>query len=154
MMILGIPIDLMIKLCVLPLNIIIDCKLMIKLNWALWGLFLDEFWHVSCTTIGSNLQNCRWPCCLMTSRHYIIFIVKSWYLEFTSKLKQQEKQENLKKEKKVKSWHGCWETYHDLEPLKKSIRHWAKRVTMAISWHDLRNPNLGSLLHKAESWHD
>jgi len=43
MMILGIPIDLMIKLCVLPLNIIIDCKLMIKLNWALWGLFLDEF---------------------------------------------------------------------------------------------------------------
>ena len=43
MMILGIPIDLMIKLCLLPLNTILDSKLMIKLIWAVWGLFLDEF---------------------------------------------------------------------------------------------------------------
>ena len=34
------------------------------------------------------------------------------------------------------------------------IRHWWKRVIVAISWHDLRNPNSGSLLHKVESWHD
>ena len=30
---------------------------------------------------------------LITHFHYVIFIVNSWYFEFTSKLKQQEKQE-------------------------------------------------------------
>jgi len=28
------------------------------------------------------------------------------------------------------------------------IRHWWKRVTMAKTWHDYGNPNLGGLLHK------
>jgi len=73
MMILGIPIDLMIKLCLLPLNTILDSKLMIKLIWAVWGLFLDEFWHVSCRKIESNLQNCRWPCCFWGNYDMVIF---------------------------------------------------------------------------------
>jgi len=44
----------------------------------------------------------------MTSCHYVIFDVNSWYLEFTSKLKQQEKQKNLKKKKGSKLCHVCW----------------------------------------------
>lgn len=56
MMILGIPIDLMIKLCLLPLNTIFDSKLMIKLI----GLFGDCFWmNFDMFNAGKLGQICR-----------------------------------------------------------------------------------------------
>jgi len=85
--------------------------------------------------------------------HYVIFIVNSWSFEFTSKLKQQGKHEKLKILKKVKSW-------HDVENVSRFGAHdevhstLVKRVAMAISWHDFRNPNLKSLLLQTESGHD
>jgi len=34
-------------------------------------------------------------------------------MEFTRKLKQQEKQENWRKRTSHKMWHVCWKTWHD-----------------------------------------
>ena len=85
----------------------------------------------------------NWP--LMTVRHSTF--LESFYdiFEFTSKLKQQEKLKKLKKgncvtitEKRVTIW-----SFQETD-----IRHWWKRVTMAKTWHDYGNPNLGGLLHK------
>jgi len=87
----------------------------------------------------------------MTIHHFTF--LESFYdiFEFTSKLKQQEKQVKLKKgkhvtitEKRVTIW-SSQET---------CIRHWWKRVTMEKTWHDYGNPNLGCLLHKAKTCHD
>jgi len=41
-----------------------------------------------------------------------------------TQVKQQEKKEKLKEMKKVKSWHGCWKTCHDLELKETYIWHW------------------------------
>jgi len=91
---------------------------------------------------------------MMIVRHFTL--LESFYdiLEFTSKLMQQEKQEKLKKlkkgnhvtitEKRVTIWRS----------LETCIRHWWKRVTMAKTWHDYGNLNLGGLSHKAETCHD
>jgi len=88
----------------------------------------------------------------MTVRHFTFF--KSFYdiFEFTSKLKQQEKQEKLKK------WNHVTISEKRVTITEKRVTiccsqetciwHWWKRVTMAKTWHDYRNPDLGGLLHK------
>ena len=92
---------------------------------------------------------------LMTVRHYTL--LESFYdiFEFTSKIKQQEKQEKLKNLKKKGNRVTITEKRVTIWSSQEScIRHWWKCVTMAKTWHDYRNPNLGGLLHKAETCHD
>jgi len=54
--------------------------------------------------------------------------------------KVARKQEKLKKRARLKSWHNCTKTWHDLARQNALFSTFKKRVTMAKTWHDLVKP--------------